>query len=229
MPYQAEVNDSCVTRKTSKKIRVLIVDNQHLHCQLRQISLGSETDIEVVGLAKDGETALKLGKELQPEIALVNLELPGIDGLKTIQMLCQSLLTTKLIILTSHQQQEYLERAFEVGAKGYLQKNITSQELASAIRFVERNYIKFGESLFKPTEAEVSELVNSGNSHENISSDNIDQVESKDISLSPTKLSSLPEDDWSMTTKDLLDALRHLFYPGQFCSRWMKQVWREVN
>ena len=216
MPYQAEVNDSCLTRKTSQKIRVLIVDNQHLHCQLRQISLGSEADIEVVGLAKDGETALKLGKELQPDIALVNLELPGMDGLKTIQMLCQSLLTTKLIILTSHQQKEYIERAFEVGAKGYLQKNITSQELASAIRFVERNYIKFGESLFKPTESEVSKVVNSGSSHENILSDNIDQVESKDISLSPTTLPCLPEDDWSMTTQDLLDALPHVWTRGLF-------------
>ena len=65
MPYQAEVNDSRLTRNTSKKIRVLIVDDQRLHCQIIQISLGSEADIEVVGLANDGETALKLGKELQ--------------------------------------------------------------------------------------------------------------------------------------------------------------------
>ena len=215
MTYQAEVNDSRLTRKTSQKIRVLIVNNQHLHGQLIQISLGSEADIKVVGLAKDGETALKLGKKLHPDIALVNWELPGIDSLKTTQMLCQSLPSTKVIILTSQEQQKDIEQAFEVGAKGYLQKNITSQDLASAIRFVERNYIQFGEGLFKPTEPEVSQLVKSDYSYENIGSDQVQQVASKEIvSLSPNKLASSPEDDWSMTTKDLLDALPYVWTRG---------------
>ena len=216
MPYQAEVNNSLLTRKTSKKIRVLIVDDRRLHCQLIQISLSSEADIEVVGLANDGETALKLAKELEPDIALVDLEMPGMDGIKTTQLLCQSLLTTRVIILTSYEQQEYIDRAFEVGAKGYLQKNITSQELASAIRFVVRNYVQFGEGLFKPTDTEISDLVKSNGYNEHLPPDNVSQVESKDPVLSLAKLPSPPEDDWSMTTKDLLDALPYVWTRGLF-------------
>lgn len=220
MTYQAEVNGSHLTtqiitkngatqpRKDDREIRVLIVDDQHLHCQILQISLGAEADIKVVGIAHDGETALKLGKQLQPDIALVDFEMPGIDGLETTRILCQSLPITKIIILTSHEQQEYVNQAFEAGAKGYLQKNITSQELASAIRFVDRNYIQFGEGLLKQTEGEVSDLVRSDDNYEY-------QVESTDIVLSSSQTSS-SEEDWSMTTKDLLDALPYVWTRGLF-------------
>lgn len=216
MPYQAEVNGSRLTRKMSKEIRVLIVDDQPLHCQIIQISLGSEADLEVVGVANDGKTALKLGKQLQPDIALVDFEMPGMNGIETTQMLCQSLPTTKVIILTSHEQQEYINQAFEVGAKGYLQKNITSRELASAIRFVDRNYVPYGEGLFKQTEAEVSELVESDISDEKIKSDNCQKAESTELVLSSTQSPASSEEDWSMTTKDLLDALPSVWTRGLF-------------
>jgi DNA-binding NarL/FixJ family response regulator len=98
--------------------------------------LDAETDVEVVAQAASGEDALRLISELQPDIALIDLRLPGISGVDTISCIAQLGVSTRSIVVTSFQQDEMVLQALRAGAQGYLLKDATGSELASAVRTV---------------------------------------------------------------------------------------------
>lgn len=225
MSYKTETQDSCFTEEIVKKIRILVVDDQNLICKLMPIALEAEPDLEVVGMANDGATALKLAVKLQPDIALIDIEMPGMDGIETTRKFCESSLATKVVIFSNYDQQEYIDAAFDAGARGYLSKNASSEELARAIRFIDRNYVHLSQGLFQPVETKVpeievdfkKELEDDGISNLKLISASTSEVNnSTAIVPSSSKLASLPEDDWSMATKDLLDAMPRLWTRGLF-------------
>ncbi|NJK57520.1 MAG: response regulator [Pleurocapsa sp. SU_5_0] len=232
MSYQTETQDSCFTEEIVKKIRILIVDDQNLICKLMPIALEAEPDLEVVGMANDGATALELAAKLQPDIALIDIEMPGIDGIETTRKFSESFLATKVVILSSHDQQEYIDAAFDAGAKGYLSKNASSEELARAIRFTDRNYVHLSQGLFQPIETKVPEVEvdlkkELDDLRKELDDDEVFNLklisertsgvtDSTAIVPSSSKLASFPEEDWSMATKDLLDAMPRLWTRGLF-------------
>ncbi|MGL5835077.1 MAG: response regulator, partial [Waterburya sp.] len=224
MSYTTETQNSSLTQGIVKKIRILIVDDQNLICQLLPIALETEPDLEVVGMANDCATALKLAAKLQPDIALIDIEMPGIDGIETTRKFCESFLATKVVIFSNYDQQEYIDAAFDAGAKGYLSKNASSEELARSIRFIDRNYVHFSQGLFPQIETNVSEvdlkpeLADDGISNLKLISSSTSEGSSSTaiVPSSSSKLATLPEEDWSMATKDLLDAMPRLWTRGLF-------------
>jgi two-component system, NarL family, response regulator DesR len=119
-------------------IKLLIAEDQALVCEALASLLNMEEDLEVVGTARDGEEAVNLALSLQPDVALVDIEMPKLSGLDVVQTLHNQLPQCKTIVVTTFARPGYLQRAVKSGASGYLLKDAQVEELADAIRRVYR-------------------------------------------------------------------------------------------
>lgn len=120
----------------SKKIRILIGDD-HVMTRLGLITfLDEQPDMIVVAEASDGRTALKLCAEERPDIALLDLHIPGLMEIEAIKLLRAKLTPVRVIVLAAMVQEEEVYRALEAGAHGFLPKNVGKDELLEAIRAV---------------------------------------------------------------------------------------------
>jgi two-component system invasion response regulator UvrY len=119
-------------------IRLLIVDDHELvRVGLRQI-LADYPAIEIVGEAGNGETAIRLNHHLKPDVALLDIRMPGLSGLELTTRLKQAHPSLAILILTVHEAAPYPERLMEAGASGYLTKGCPVTEMVQAIRTVAR-------------------------------------------------------------------------------------------
>lgn len=126
-------------------IRVLIADDHRLFRQgLRQIceKVGR---LEVVGEAENGEEAVALARRLQPDVVLMDIRMPVMDGVEATRRITARVPSARIIILTMYRQDQYVFDAIKAGARGYLLKDIDEQELVDAVRAVHR-----GEALIDP-------------------------------------------------------------------------------
>jgi DNA-binding NarL/FixJ family response regulator len=117
-------------------IRIFLVDDQRLVCETLKTHLEVDKDFQVVGTASNGEKAIEDIANLKPDIVLIDIEMPGMDGLTATKIICERYPEVKVVVLSAYDDDNYLLRALRAGAKGYLLKNITSQELVSTIRSV---------------------------------------------------------------------------------------------
>ena len=115
-------------------IRILLVDDHTLFRSGVRLLLQRQPDFEVVAEAGDGVEGVKRAKELKPDVVLLDLNLPGLSGLETLQLLTQDLPSCAVIILTVSEEADELGQALRDGARGYLVKNIDADVLTSAIR-----------------------------------------------------------------------------------------------
>lgn len=115
-------------------IRILLVDDHTLFRSGVRLLLQRQPDFEVVAEAGDGVEAVKRAKELKPDVILLDLNLPGLSGLETLQLLTQDLPSCAVIILTVSEEADELGQALRDGARGYLVKNIDADALTAAIR-----------------------------------------------------------------------------------------------
>jgi DNA-binding NarL/FixJ family response regulator len=130
-------------------IKILIVDDQNFTRQALQTILETEADFEVVGKATSGLEAIKYLEQGKVDIALVDLEMPEMNGLTLTKILSQRFAETKAIILSSHDGDDEINSAVEAGARGYLLKNTSAQEIGDTIRAVQRGYFQLGPGLFE--------------------------------------------------------------------------------
>lgn len=128
-------------------IRILIVDDQNLIRQGIQVLLEQSTDIETVGAVQDGETALQSIETLMPDVVLLDIDLPDIDGLIVAQKIHHKFPQVKVIMLSSFEDESYVSKATESGAKGYLLKNVSAEELEWSIKLVYQGYSAFKSEL----------------------------------------------------------------------------------
>jgi two-component system, NarL family, response regulator LiaR len=133
-------------------IRVLVADDHAVVREGLRAFLALQDDVEVVGEAADGEEAVAAVATLQPDVALVDLVMPGVDGLEAIKRIRASNAPTRVIVLTSFADEDKMLPAVRAGAVGYLLKDVDPQALVAAIRTVHD-----GETLLHP--AVVRELV----------------------------------------------------------------------
>jgi DNA-binding NarL/FixJ family response regulator len=130
-------------------IRLLLVDDQSLICQGLRAMLSLEPDLEVVGIAHDGEQALAQVHALQPDIVLMDVRMPVMDGREATRQICQQYPQIKVLVLSTFDDSQYIADAIRAGAKGYLLKDMPSEELAQAIRTVHQGYTQLGPGLLE--------------------------------------------------------------------------------
>ncbi|MEM8831641.1 MAG: response regulator [Cyanobacteria bacterium P01_G01_bin.19] len=128
-------------------LRILIVDDQLSIRESIKANLESEPGLKVVATASNGISALELARQLLPDLMLVDLEMPGVSGLELIKMIHQDFPSVKVIVLSMHDRDSYIQQSLQAGAMGYLLKNTPASDLRSAIRFVARGYIQFSPGL----------------------------------------------------------------------------------
>jgi DNA-binding NarL/FixJ family response regulator len=122
---------------TDKKRIFLADDHAVLRAGLRLL-IDNQPDLEVVGEAGDGAATLEQVPRLQPDIILLDLHMPGLDGLRTLPRLCDVVPDSRVLILTMHDDVSYLQEALQAGAAGYVLKQAVDTELLMAIRAVLR-------------------------------------------------------------------------------------------
>ncbi len=174
----------------SEEIRIVIADDHPIVRKGLRSSIEEDPDLIVVGEASDGEAALAIIKKLKPDVAVLDIDMPKMDGLAVGRELAKQKLKTEIIFLTFHSDQDLLRAAVEIGSKGYILKDSVSQEIVAGVRAVAsgRPYLssaitaqmlqkketpakKPGEELtsrLTPTERRVMQLIARGKSSKDI-------------------------------------------------------------
>ncbi|GGP71495.1 response regulator [Streptomyces abikoensis] len=127
-------------------IRVLIVDDQMMVREGFSVLLGAQPDIEVVGEAVDGLDALRKVAELRPDVVLMDIRMPGMNGLEATREIVAADAGAKVLVLTTFDLDEYVYQALRSGASGFLLKDASARQLADGVRVVAD-----GEALLAPT------------------------------------------------------------------------------
>jgi len=117
-------------------IRVLVADDQAVVRQGVVLLLSTSADIDVAGEASDGQEALRLALDLKPDVALVDLRMPGLDGAQVTERIVQAGTGTRVLILTTYADDDAVLPALRAGAVGYLTKDVTGEALLAAVRDV---------------------------------------------------------------------------------------------
>jgi DNA-binding NarL/FixJ family response regulator len=177
------------------KITVLLADDHTVVRQGLKSLLQAESDIEVVGEAETGRQAVQLAKKLQPKVVVMDIAMPNLNGLEATRQMVREVPDTKVLVLSSHSDDEYVQQLTESGASGYLIKQTAATDLLKAIRETDRgnaffspsiskrmveqyrNSLRGGESIKKPgavltqREAEVLQLIAEGKPNKQIAGD----------------------------------------------------------
>ena len=141
-------------------IRILLADDQALLCEILQNWLAVEDDFEIVGRANNGKSAFEQVEALQPDIVLIDIEMPVMDGLTATQLISRSFSDVKTIVLSGYDDSSYPIKALEVGAKAYLPKTVSAEELAKTIRSVYQGNNLISLSLLQNVGQEIKILEN---------------------------------------------------------------------
>ena len=130
-------------------IRVLLVDDQSIIREGLCSLLQAKEDIEVVGEAENGKLAVEQALTLQPDVVLMDVRMPIMDGVAATRNLQQKAPKIRVLVLTTFDDDDYITQAMKFGAKGYLLKDTPSEELAQAIRAIHKGYTQMGPGLFE--------------------------------------------------------------------------------
>lgn len=139
-------------------IRILLVDDQTLIRQGIQTLLELEPDLSVVGMAGDGRHALELAEQLHPDVVLMDIRMPEMDGISATRALLARNSAQAVIILTTFDDGEYVLEGLKAGARGYLLKDINSDEMIAAVRAAAANQMLIQPYLTSKIMAELSKL-----------------------------------------------------------------------
>ena len=130
-------------------IKVLIVDDQKTVQEILRSYIEQEPGLEIVGCANDGQEALDLVKIHRPHIVLMDIEMPVLDGLTATKTISEQFIDTKVLIISVHKEDAYINTALQLGAKGFLLKNTPAKELINAIYSAHKGYFQLGPGLLE--------------------------------------------------------------------------------
>ena len=169
-------------------IRLLLVDDRDMFREGLATLLATEADLEVIAQANNGEKAIALTAQLQPDVILMDIQMPVCDGVTATREICQRYPWMRILVLTTFDDDEYIGKSLQAGAKGYLLKRKPIEEMATAIRAVNKGYALVSPEIapkvfaqikpipdrnlldtLSPREVEVLQLVGKGKNNREIS------------------------------------------------------------
>ena len=130
------------------KIKILVVDDHAIMRDGIRALLGLHDDIEMIGEASEGKEAIEKARELVPDVVVMDIAMPGLDGLEATRRMKKEIPKVKVLVLTQHDNKEYILSSIKAGAAGYVPKKALGSELVSAIRAIHR-----GNSFLYPSAA----------------------------------------------------------------------------
>lgn len=119
-------------------ISVLLAEDHHVVREGISSLLSMEKDINIIGEAKDGDEAVKMAKDLCPDVVLMDITMPVLGGIDAVKQIKRAVPSTMILLLTVHTNEQYINEAFSAGASGYLLKDATGEDLVNAIRKVHK-------------------------------------------------------------------------------------------
>ena len=122
-------------------IKIILADDHNIVRQALRVLLENEPDMKVVGETADGQAALGLARETRPDVVIMDIAMPGLNGVEATRKITAKVPGVKVIALSAHSDQRFVFHMFKAGASGYLLKDCVFEELACAIRSVVRNQI----------------------------------------------------------------------------------------
>lgn len=174
-------------------IRILLVDDQKTVRESFRALLDSIPDFQVVGAVDSGRAAIAQVEKLHPDLILVDIEMPDLDGIATTQIICQQFAGVRVIILSMHDKDNYVTQALKAGAMAYLFKNTPAEQLEETIRSVYRGYAQVKPGLLNQIIAVSAEpiVVNSekNRSVDKVSASGTIQQSAREL-LKPTSVNS---------------------------------------
>ena len=145
-----------------QKIKVLLADDHVVVRQGLRALLAAEQDIEIVGEADNGRQAVQLVKKALPDVAIIDIAMPVLNGLEATRQITRSVPSTKVLILSSYSDDEYVSQLTEAGAAGYLVKQTAANDLLKAIREASKGNAFFSPSIAKRLRDQCCEAFVSG-------------------------------------------------------------------
>ena len=136
-------------------IRILLVDDQKLIRQGLKALLELDSDIQVVGSASDGHSAIEQVEALNPDVVLIDVRMPGMDGVTATQIICERFPEPKVLVLSGYDDEKYLADALRSGANGYLLKDTPAEELIGAIHSIHKGYSQIGPGLLEKINSKI--------------------------------------------------------------------------
>ena len=130
-----------------KPIKVVIVDDHQVVLDGFMARLSLEHDIQVIGTASNGVEAIEVVKTLKPDVVLMDVSMPMMNGIDATRVIKDELLDVKVLMLTMHDNREYIVKVMQSGAVGYMLKEISSEKMVQAIKTVEQGSTYFCESV----------------------------------------------------------------------------------
>lgn len=130
----------------NKKIRVLLADDHTILRKGVRMLIDSQPDMEVVAEAKNGREALDQARKIRPDVVIMDVSMPEVNGIESTRHICDELTHTKVVALSMHKDSVYVREILRAGARGYLLKDSGDDDLLRAIRGVHR-----GEAFLSPT------------------------------------------------------------------------------
>ncbi len=122
----------------SEKIRILIADDHTIFRSGLKLLLSSEPAFEVIAEAEDGAQAIELANELEPDVLLMDIGMPGVNGYEATKQITSSKPDISILVLTMHRSEEYFFKMLDAGASGYVLKGAETEELINAVQTVAR-------------------------------------------------------------------------------------------
>lgn len=144
-------------------IRLLLVEDQEIVRRGLRLLLDTQADIEIVGEAENGQQAIEQmtvfeAEQQLPDIILMDIKMPIMDGVAATQTITQQFSSTKIVVLTTFEDNRFVAQALRYGAKGYLLKDTPLKELADVIRSIAKGYTQFGPGILEKIIADQSTL-----------------------------------------------------------------------
>ena len=145
----ASVMLDCPENVFVKRITVLLVEDHTIVRQGLRLLIEADGDIQIVGEAKTGREAVQMARNIRPEVIVMDIAMPLLNGLQATRQILKDLPSTKVLILSAHSDPEYVDQVVKIGALGYLVKQSSGDVLAMAIRELQKGKTFFSPSIAK--------------------------------------------------------------------------------